>query len=42
MLTPYLGKITGDHQYGFRHKSSTDFEIFCSRQILEKIGTIMG
>ena len=35
-LTPYAEEITGDHQRGFRHNSSTTDLIFCLRQILEK------
>jgi len=35
-LTPYGEEIIGDHQYGFRHKTSTTDHIFCIRQVLEK------
>jgi hypothetical protein len=34
-LTPYTEEITGDHQCGFQHKTSTTDHIFCIRQILE-------
>ena len=33
-LTPYAEEIIGDHQCGFRLRSTTD-DIFCIRQILE-------
>jgi hypothetical protein len=29
-------KFLGDHQYGFRHNKSTNEDIFCICQILEK------
>ena len=35
ILTPYAEEIIGDHQCGFRHKSTNDL-IFCICQILEK------
>jgi len=35
-LTPYVNKITGDHQCGFRRNRSTMDQIFYIRQILEK------
>jgi hypothetical protein len=35
-LTPYVEKIIGDHQLGFRRSRSTTGHIFCVRQILEK------
>jgi hypothetical protein len=35
-LTPYVNKVIGDHQCGFRRNRSTTDQIFCSRQILEK------
>jgi hypothetical protein len=35
-LSPYVGKIIGDHQCGFRHNRSTTDQIFCIHQILEK------
>jgi hypothetical protein len=35
-LTPYADEITGDHQCGFRHNSSTTEQIFYILQILEK------
>jgi hypothetical protein len=35
-LTPYINKIIGDHQCGFRHNRSTTDQIFDIRQILEK------
>jgi hypothetical protein len=34
-LGPYIDKITGDHQCGFRCNRSTIDQIFCIRQILE-------
>jgi hypothetical protein len=36
VLVPYIDKIIGDHQCGFRRKRSTTDQIFCIRQILEK------
>jgi hypothetical protein len=36
MLIPYIDKIIGDHQYGFRRNKSTTDQIACVRQILEK------
>jgi hypothetical protein len=35
-LIPYVEKIIGDHQGGFRRNRSTTDYIFCIRQILEK------
>jgi hypothetical protein len=35
-LTPYVNKVTGDHQCGFRRNRSTADQIFSIRQILEK------
>jgi hypothetical protein len=35
-LTPYVNKIIGDHQCGFRRSRSTTDQIFYIRQILEK------
>jgi hypothetical protein len=36
-LSPYIDEIIGDHQCGFRRNRSTTDQIFCIRQILEKI-----
>jgi hypothetical protein len=35
-LNPYVSKIIGDHQCGFRHNRSTTDQIFYNHQILEK------
>jgi hypothetical protein len=36
-LSPYVDKIIGYHQCGFRrNRSTTDHILFCFRQILEK------
>ncbi|KAJ4451753.1 hypothetical protein ANN_03224 [Periplaneta americana] len=35
-LTPYVDKIIGDHQCGFRRNRSTIDQRFCIRQIMEK------
>ena len=35
-VTPYAEEITGDHQFGFRHNTSTTDHMFCIRLILEK------
>jgi hypothetical protein len=35
-LSPYIDKIIGDHQCGFRRNRSTTDQIFCIREILEK------
>jgi hypothetical protein len=35
-LSPYIDKIVGDHQCGFRHSRTTTDQIFCIPQILEK------
>jgi hypothetical protein len=35
-LSPYIGKIMGDHQCGFRCNILTTDQIFCICQILEK------
>jgi hypothetical protein len=35
-LSPYIDEVIGDHQCGFRRKTSTTDKIFCIRQILEK------
>jgi hypothetical protein len=35
-LVPFIDKIIGDHQCGFRRNRSTTDQIFCIRQILEK------
>jgi hypothetical protein len=35
-LNPYIDKIIGNQQCGFRHNRSTTDQIFCIRQILEK------
>jgi hypothetical protein len=35
-LSPYIDKIIGDHQCGFRSNRSTTDQIFCFRQILEE------
>jgi hypothetical protein len=35
-LSPYIDKIIGDYQCGFRHNRSTTDHIFFIRQILEK------
>jgi hypothetical protein len=41
-LTPYADKVIGDHQCGFwRNRSMTD-QIFCIRQILEKMWEYNG
>jgi sorting nexin-29 len=37
MLSPYINEITGDHQCWFQRNRSTTDQIFCIRQILEKI-----
>jgi hypothetical protein len=34
--SPYVDEIIGEHQCGFRHNGSTDDQIFCIHQILEK------
>jgi sorting nexin-29 len=36
-LVPYIDEIIGDHQCWFRRNRSTTDQIFCIRQILEKI-----
>jgi hypothetical protein len=41
-LTPYVNEVNGDHQCGFRRNSSTTEQIFYVRQVIEKIGSIMG
>jgi hypothetical protein len=41
-LTPYADEITGDHQSGFRRNRSTTDQIFCIRQILEKMWEYNG
>jgi hypothetical protein len=41
-LSPYVEKITEDHQCGFRRNRSTSDQIFCTRQILRKYRSIMG
>jgi hypothetical protein len=41
-LTPYAQEIIGDHQCGFRRNKSTTDQIFCTRHILEKSGSIMA
>jgi hypothetical protein len=33
---PYVDKIIGDHQCRFQRNRSTNDQIFCVRQILEK------
>jgi sorting nexin-29 len=35
-LSPYIDEITLDHHCGFRHNRSTNGQIFCIHQILEK------
>jgi len=35
-LTPYAEEITGDHQCGFQHDSSTADHILCTGEIFEK------
>jgi hypothetical protein len=35
-FSPYIDKITGDHQCGFSHYRSTTYQIFCICQIVEK------
>jgi hypothetical protein len=35
-LIPYADKVIGDHQCGFRCNRSTNDQIFCIHQILEK------
>jgi hypothetical protein len=37
VLSPYVDEIIGDHQCGFRRNRSTTDQIFCIRQILEKM-----
>jgi hypothetical protein len=37
-LSPYIDEIIGDHQCLFRLNRSTTDQIFCIRQILEKVG----
>jgi sorting nexin-29 len=37
-LSPYIDEIIGDHQCGFRRNRKTTDQIFCIRQILEKVG----
>jgi hypothetical protein len=39
--TPYAEEIIGDDQCGFRSNISTNDQIFCIRQILEKNGNKM-
>jgi hypothetical protein len=41
-LTPYAGKITVDHQCGYRRNRSTTDQIFSVHQKLEKNCSIMG
>jgi hypothetical protein len=36
LLSPYIDKIIGDHQCGFRRNRLITDQIFCIRQILEK------
>jgi hypothetical protein len=36
LLTPYTGKISGDHQCGFWHKRPATAHIFCICHIQEK------
>jgi hypothetical protein len=36
-LVPYIDEIIVDHQCGFRHNRSTTDQIFCIRQIQEKM-----
>jgi hypothetical protein len=35
-LSPYIDKIIGDNQHGFRSNRSTTDQIFCIHQTLEK------
>jgi hypothetical protein len=35
-ITPYVGKITGDHQRGFRRNKSATGHVFCIRHTLEE------
>jgi sorting nexin-29 len=41
-LTPYVDEIVGYHQCGFRRNRSTTDQIFCIRQILDKIWEYNG
>jgi sorting nexin-29 len=41
-LTSCVEEIIGDHLCGIPHNRSTSDQIFCIRQILEKIGKVMG
>jgi sorting nexin-29 len=41
-LTPYVDEIIGYHQCGFRCNRSTTDQIFCIRQILEKMWEYNG
>jgi hypothetical protein len=41
-LTPYADEIIGDHQCGFWRNRSTTDQIFCIRQILEKMWEFNG
>jgi len=41
-FTPHTDAIIGDHQCGFQCNRSATDQIFCTCQILEKNGTIMG
>jgi hypothetical protein len=36
-LSPYFDEIVGDHQCGFQDNRLATYQIFCIRQILEKI-----
>jgi hypothetical protein len=40
-LNPYVNKIIGDHQCGFRRNRYTTDQVFYIRQIIEKNGSIM-
>jgi hypothetical protein len=36
LVSPYIDEIIGDYQCGFRHNRSTNNQIFCIVQMLEK------
>jgi len=41
-LTPCVEKINGDHLWWFARDRSTTDQIFCTRQLLDRNGSIMG
>jgi hypothetical protein len=41
-LIPCLEQVIRDNQCGFRHNRHTTDHIFCTNQMLEKNGSIMG